>query len=311
MSDIMNTANEMNLVVIGSVALDSVRAPGGSVEDALGGSATFFSLAARLLSPVGVVAVVGEDFPAEYRDLLRDAGVNLEGLVARPGRTFRWSGEYGEDPNERTTLETQLNVFADFQPDLLPAHRSADWVFLGNIDPHLQLAVLDQVDAPRFVACDTMNLWIENASDALARTLERVDLLFLNDEEARQWTGCRNLFDAGRAILDQGPSVVVVKKGEHGAILLTSDEVFVAPAFPLSNVVDPTGAGDSFAGAFMGCLVAADSTDSSSLRRAMVHGTAAASFCVEGLSVSGLSGRIPADLHRRLQEYGETVRYEI
>ena len=311
MSDIMNTEHEMNLVVVGSVALDSVSAPGGTVEDALGGSATFFSLAARLLSPVGLVAVVGEDFPVEYRELLRAAGVDLEGLVVCPGRTFRWSGEYGEDPNERTTLETQLNVFAEFRPDLPLAYRKAEWVFLGNIDPRLQLAVLDQVDAPRFVACDTMNLWIESERDALAKTLERVDLLFLNDEEARQWTGCRNLLDAGRAILDQGPSVVVVKKGEHGAILLAEDEVFVAPAFPLCDVVDPTGAGDSFAGAFMGCLVASNSIEVPALRRAVVHGTVAASFCVEGFSVSGLSGRTPEDLSRRLERYGEHVRYDL
>ncbi|MAE69333.1 MAG: sugar kinase [Gemmatimonadetes bacterium] len=298
----------MNLLVVGSVALDSVRTPRAEVIDELGGSATYASLAASSLADTGIVAVVGSDFPGSSRDLLYNAAVDLEGLESVEGETFRWSGVYGEDPNDRSTLDTQLNVFADFEPKLPARCRDAPYLFLGNIHPALQTRVLDQVNAPKLVACDTMNFWIEGEREALDRVLPRIDLLLVNDEEVKLLSGETNLLIGARAILEVGPKAVVVKKGEHGAMLVTSEGLFVAPALPLASVIDPTGAGDSFAGGFMGRLTREKGFDEEALRRAIVWGTVTASFCVEHFGVRGVVEMSDEDHAARMAAYRETTR---
>ncbi|HKJ92528.1 MAG TPA: PfkB family carbohydrate kinase, partial [Longimicrobiales bacterium] len=238
----------MSLLVVGSVALDSIETPFGRADDTIGGSATFFSAAASLFHPVQLVGVVGSDYPTEELAFLSDRGVDLAGLDRAEGESFRWSGVYSYDLNTRETLETRLGVFAEFRPRIPSQFRDAQWVFLGNIDPELQLDVLEQIHTPGLVACDTMNYWIEGKRDALLELLKRVDLLLVNDGEARELTGEHNLLQAARWIQDRGPRFVVVKKGEHGAILFTSETIFFAPGFPLEEVFDPTGAWDAFAG---------------------------------------------------------------
>jgi sugar/nucleoside kinase (ribokinase family) len=300
----------MSVLVVGSVALDTVETPFGAREEALGGSATFFSMAASYLAPVRVVAVVGEDFPAPHLEMLRARGVDLEGLARVPGRTFRWKGRYTHSLNEAQTLDTQLNVFEHFEPTLPPSYRSTPLVFLGNIAPELQARVLDQVEKPRLVAADTMNFWIRGRLDALRRTLERVDLLFVNDAEARELSGEANIVRAARAIMALGPRKVVVKRGEYGAILFDGERVFTAPAFPLSDVRDPTGAGDTFAGGFMGYLAHAGEIDDRSLRRALVMGSVMASFTVEGFSLDRLRAVSEAEVFERFREFKRLTDFE-
>ena len=244
----------MSLLVVGSVALDTVETPFGRAEDALGGSATFFSAASSLFSPVQVVGVVGDDYPVEALRFLEERGVDLSGVERAEGESFRWSGVYSFDLNSRETLETRLGVFADFTPKIPEAFRDTELVFLGNIDPELQINVLEQVRRPRFVACDTMNLWIDIKRERLLDLLGRVDLLLVNDGEARQLSGDFNLARAARWIMDRGPRYLIIKKGEHGAILFTPNGVFFAPGYPLEEVFDPTGAGDAFAGGFAAAL---------------------------------------------------------
>src|SRR5687767_9495769 len=275
----------MSLLVVGSVALDTVETPFGRAEDALGGSATFFSAAASLLHPVQLVGVVGDDYPLDALSFLADRGVDLAGLERADGESFRWSGVYSYDLNSRDTLETRLGVFADFSPKIPDQFRDAEWVFLGNIDPELQMAVLDQVHRPRFVACDTMNLWIEIKRSGLMDLLSRVDLLLVNDAEARQLSGQHNLARAARFILDRGPRYLIIKKGEHGAMLFTPGSVFFAPGYPLEEVFDPTGAGDAFAGGLMGHLAQCGRVDDGDLRRAVIYGSVLGSFAVERFSV--------------------------
>jgi sugar/nucleoside kinase (ribokinase family) len=300
----------MSLLVVGSVALDTVETPFGRAEDALGGSATFFSAAASLFHPVQVVAVVGDDYPLEGLDFLRARGVDLSGIARRPGESFRWSGVYSYDLNTRETLETRLGVFADFEPELPPSFREARWVFLGNIDPELQWHVLDQVHAPRLVACDTMNLWIDIKRAALVKLLSRVNLLLVNDAEARQLSGEHNLLRAARWIQRQGPEYVIVKKGEHGAILFMPDSIFFAPGYPLEEVFDPTGAGDSFAGGFMGWLAHVDSTDPDEMRRAMIYGSALGSFAVERFGVERLVTIDVAAIVQRVNAFRDMTAFQ-
>ncbi len=290
------------IVVVGSLALDTVRTPFGSAEEVLGGSAAYFALAARLFTPVTLVAVVGKDFPPEHLDLLRRAGINVDHVEAADGPSFRWGGQYGYDLNTRETLFTHLNVFEHFQPKLTGNLRGARHIFLANIDPDLQREVLEQMVDPELVVCDTMNFWISGKRDSLIRTLRDVDVFILNDSEARQLAEEPNLWKAGRAILALGPSVVVIKKGEHGAILISHKESFSAPSYPVELVYDPTGAGDCFAGGFMGYLVASGLGRPGALRRAVVYGTVAASFCVERFSVDALVGLSREDLERRSRE---------
>lgn len=292
----------MALLVVGSVALDSLETPFGRREDVLGGSASYFSACASFFGPTRVVAVVGEDFPEEHVRFLAGRGVDLAGLARRPGRTFRWKGRYEFDLNTAHTLDTQLNVFAAFQPEL-PAHfRGSEYVFLGNIDPDLQRAVLDQVERPRFVGCDTMNYWITSKRESLLRTLERVDMLFVNDAEARQLAEEHNIVKAARRILSFGPRAVVVKRGEYGALFFSGAEVFASSAVPLQAVFDPTGAGDSFAGGFMGYLAQTGRHDDATMRRAIVLGSVLASFTVEQFSLDRLRTLTPDEIRARYAE---------
>ncbi len=244
----------MSIVVVGTIGYDTIETQSNKVVEALGGSAAYFSLAARFFAPVSLVAAVGTDFKPEDHQLLAERNIDLRGLETREGLTFRWHGRYHEDMNRRDTLNLALNVFADFTPDLLPDQRRADYLFLANISPELQTCVLDQMSSPKVVAADTMNHWIENSRPELIKLMRRIDILTLNDEEARMLSGEQNLVKAGRAILKMGPKTVLVKRGEYGVLQFSEDGLFAVPAYPLEEVHDPTGAGDTFAGAFMGYI---------------------------------------------------------
>ena len=300
-----------DLLVVGSVALDSVETPFGKVQEVLGGSATFFSYSASFLTQVRLVATVGQDFPEQHVKLLRDRGVDVRGLRVASGKTFRWTGAYGYDLNEAKTLDTQLNVFADFKPILTEEVRRVPYLFLANIDPELQRAVLGQMRTrPKLVALDTMNFWIQGKRDALRRVLAEVDVVTVNDGEARQLAGEPNLIRAARAISAMGPKTVVVKRGEYGALLSTEDRLFFVPAFPLESVYDPTGAGDTFAGGFMGYLAAQDRTDAAAMRRAIVYGSVMASFTVEDFSLKRLTRLDPSDIGARYTAFHDLIRVE-
>ncbi len=294
----------MSIVVVGSVAYDTVETAREKRERQLGGSASYFSIAARGRGPVRCVGVVGEDFRDEDLQLLRSHGADTEGIVRTAGKSFHWAGRYHADMIERDTLATELGVFADFQPEIPAAWRDSEYLFLANIHPSLQLHVLDQMTSPGLVALDTMNLWIETKPDELREVLARVDILLVNDGEARQLTGLRSLARAAAAIAELGPKRVIIKKGEHGAIYFGLDSVLAVPALILDDVVDPTGAGDSFAGGFMGALAesGADRHDGDEVfRQAMLDGTVTASFCPEGFSVEGLIALTDEAYARRLQ----------
>ena len=299
-----------DLLVVGSVAIDSVETPFGREDEAVGGSALYFTAAASLFAPVRLVAVVGEDFPEERVAFLAGRDVDLSGLVRRPGRTFRWKGRYGFDLNEAHTLETQLNVFEDFAPDLGPAHRACPYVFLANIDPDLQQRVLDQVEGPRLVALDTMNFWIEGKRRSLMGAIERVDLVVLNEAEARMLADEANLVRAAQRILSWGPRGVVVKRGEYGAIYFADGHVFAAPAYPLEQVFDPTGAGDTFAGGMMGYLANTGNLDPENLRRAIVFGAALASFNVEDFSFRRLERLTYPEVAERFRRFKALTHFE-
>jgi len=300
----------MSVLVVGSVALDSVETPFGKADDVLGGSATYFSASASHQTPVQLVGVVGSDFPMEKLKPLADRGVDLAGLERAEGESFRWRGRYRHDLNSCETLETRLGVFSHFRPKIPAAFRSAQYVFLGNIDPRLQLDVLQQVDKPKLVACDTMNFWIESRRDDLIALLAHVDLITLNDAEARQLTEKSNIVHAARWILEHGPRTVVIKKGEHGAFMFTANSVFFAPAYPLDSVFDPTGAGDSFAGGFIGYLARTGDLSDASMRRAVVHGSAMGSFVVEGFSITRLLEVSRSDIERRVAEFHQLVAFD-
>jgi sugar/nucleoside kinase (ribokinase family) len=300
----------MSLLVVGSVALDSVETPFGARENALGGSATYFSAAASLLTQVGVVGVVGDDFPLSDLAFLRARGVDLSGLETVPGRTFRWKGRYGFDLNAAQTLDTQLNVFEQFKPRLSARARKADRIFLGNIDPVLQLGVLDQVERPRLVAADTMNYWISSKREALLALLPRVDVLLVNDGEARQLSGESNVIKAAREIQRMGAKAVVVKRGEYGALLSLGAETFSAPAYPLADVLDPTGAGDSFAGGFLGLLDWTGRSDLPALKQAVVMGATLASFTVEQFSLDRLRDLTLDQVTARFRSFRALTHFE-
>ena len=263
----------MSVLVVGSVALDSVETPFGKADEVLGGSGTFFSASASHLTPVQLVGVVGSDYPFEKLAPLSARGVDLAGVERADGESFRWRGRYRHDLNSAETLETRLGVFSHFRPKIPEQFRSAPYVFLANIDPRLQLEVLRQVERPKLVACDTMNFWIESRRPDLMELLKHVDAILLNDGEARKLTEHANLVKAARWILNRGPKIVIIKKGEHGAFMFTEHSVFFAPAYPLEDVFDPTGAGDSFAGGFMGYLARTGKPDEEHMRRAVVYGS--------------------------------------
>ncbi|PKQ28374.1 MAG: sugar kinase [Candidatus Anoxymicrobium japonicum] len=300
----------MGVLAVGSVALDSVKTPFGNIEDALGGSATFFSIAASYFTDVSIVAVAGSDFPAEHMELFKSCGIDTTGLTVEDGETFRWSGVYGYDLNDRETIDTRLNVFERFCPVLPESGVNSEFLFLANIDPDLQNFVLKQVTAPRLVACDTMNFWIEGKKAALLDIMKRVDMMILNDYECRELAGEPNLITASRAILGMGPSTAIVKKGEHGVLMTTSKDFFSAPAYPCESVFDPTGAGDSFAGGFMGHLAATGDTSAQNIRRAVIYGTVMASFCVERFSVGGMTGLNRSDIERRFHTLKQLSHFE-
>jgi len=300
----------MGILVVGSVALDSVITPFGKRDDVLGGAATYFSIAASYFTDVSMVAVVGEDFPEEHISLLRKKGIDISGLQRKTGNTFRWKGEYGVDLNTRTTLDLQLNVFADFNPELVIAHRSKEYLFLGNIDPDLQRSVLEQMDHPRLVACDTMDYWIVNKRESLLKTLRMVDVLIINDAETRQLADESNLIRAARKILNWGPKTLVVKRGEYGVIMFTSKSIFAAPAFPLEEVIDPTGAGDTFAGGFMGFLAATGATGDMGLRKAAAFGTIMASFNVMDFGPRVLGDLTYPEIESRYREFRKICLFE-
>lgn len=296
----------MSVLVVGSIALDSVKTPFGVANEALGGSASYATVAAALLAPVRVVGVVGADFPKAYRRVFQRPNIDASGLeFVKGGKTFRWAGVYHYDLNSRDTLDTQLNVFADFKPRLPEAWRDSPFVFLGNIHPALQLQVLDQVRRPRCVVCDTMNLWIESSPRELRELIKKVDVVVMNDAEARQFCDEPNLHKAARHIMKLGPKVVVIKKGEHGCLLFTDGEFFSAPAYPLDIVRDPTGAGDTFAGAFIGWLARGRGITPARLRQAVIVGSAMASFCVEDFSLKRLLKVTPKELEGRCEEFSK------
>jgi len=300
----------MSLLVVGSVALDSVETPFGQKDEVLGGSATFFSTSASFFTPVRLVAVVGEDFPGAHVDFLQSRGIDLAGLIRSPGRTFRWKGRYTHQLNEAQTLDTQLNVFQHFSPELPQAYRSSEYVFLGNIHPELQSRVVDQVSNPKLVAMDTMNFWITGEIAALKKTLSRVDMLFVNDGEARQLSGEHNILKAARAIQAMGPQRVVIKRGEYGALLFDGEHIFGCPAFPLMDVFDPTGAGDTFAGGFFGYLTKVGRIDHAALRQAVVVGTVMASFAVEKFSLERLKELREAEIDARCGQFKGLTHFD-
>ena len=278
----------MSIVVVGSVAFDSVKTPFGEREQALGGAANYFSMSARFYSPVNMVAVIGDDFPEEHLGFLRSNNVNLDGLIKSPGKSFHWIGAYGYDLNEAQPIDTQLNVFADFKPELPTNYKTCDTVFLANIDPDLQSEVLDQMDKPKLVALDTMNFWIEGKNAELKKALERVDVLLINDSEVRQLARERNVLKAVKVVRDMGPKTIVVKRGEYGAFLFHDDHIFMTSSYPLEDVFDPTGAGDTFAGGFVGWLDRCQKHDLETMKEAMLLGTVMSSFVIENFSFDNM-----------------------
>jgi sugar/nucleoside kinase (ribokinase family) len=300
----------MPLLVVGSIALDSVQTPHGTVENALGGSATFFSYAASFFTPVRLVGVVGEDFPHAHREMLEGRKVDTSGLIVeKGGKTFRWRGKYEGDMNTAETLEVQLNVLGTFNPDLSPRYAETPFVFLANGSPAMQRKVLAQAKKRQLVVADTMNFWIETQRDELHQLLKEVDGLVLNDGEARMLTDEVNLVRAGWKVLDLGPRFVIIKKGEHGAMFLSADATLVMPAYPVADVVDPTGAGDSFAGGFMGYLASVGKSDMESLKTALAYGTVVASFTVEDFSLRRFQRTERAEIDRRLDEYRRMMSF--
>ncbi|MCX6142734.1 MAG: PfkB family carbohydrate kinase [Ignavibacteriales bacterium] len=302
----------MGLLVVGSVAFDSVETPFGSVKEALGGSAIYISVAASYFTaPVRFVAVVGGDFPKEHIRFLEERNIDLDGLqIVQEGKTFRWGGRYHYDLNMRDSLYTELNVFEKFNPVIPGSFKNSAYVCLGNIDPVLQRHVLERVSKPRLVVGDTMNYWIESKPKELSETMKVMDVLVVNESEARLLTNEPNLVKAAKRIIRMGPRIVIVKKGEHGALLVTEETIFSAPAYPLENINDPTGAGDAFAGGFVGWLARTDDLSSENLKRAVVYGSTLASFCVEKFSVDGLKDLTYLQIQDRYRSFVQLSRFD-
>jgi sugar/nucleoside kinase (ribokinase family) len=294
----------MSILVVGSVAFDTILTPHGNADEVLGGSASYFAVAASYFAPVKLVAVIGEDFPEQERAFLASRNIDLQGLSVAKGRTFRWTGKYHEDMNMRDTLDLQLNVFATFSPVLPASYRDCPFVFLANINPGLQDGVLDQLTTkPKLVACDTISHWIEGARPELEALLKRVEMLVINDEEARLISGERNVVRSARKILEMGPQTLLVKRGEYGVLSFSPNSVFAVPAYPLEEVFDPTGAGDSFAGALIGYLAASNDLSEANVRKAIVYGSVVASFVVEDFSLRRLKTLTRDDIERRYRQF--------
>lgn len=298
------------VLVVGSVAFDSVETPFGKVEDALGGSALYFSNSASYFTGVDLVAVIGEDFPDAPIESLESRGVDTAGLQRADGKTFRWKGKYGYDLDDPDTLDTQLNVFGDFHPELPDHYRDSDFVFLANIHPSLQIEVLEQVHDPKFVALDTMNFWIDGELEALKQALKGIDMLVINEMEARQLADEANIVQAARTIMDMGPERLAIKRGEYGALVFTGDSTFFAPAYPLEEVYDPTGAGDTFAGGMLGYLAGQGEVTDATLRQAAVIGGVMASFCVEEFSIENLEDLDSDHIAERFSKFERLVDFQ-
>lgn len=301
----------MDILVVGSVALDTVKTPFGAIQEGLGGSATHFSVAASFFVPPHLVAVVGEDFPQEHLEFLKSRGISLDGLQKKPGRTFRWKGQYSYDLNQAETLETQLNVFQNFYPELPSHFQSKEIVFLANIDPELQSRVIDQCKSPQLIAMDTMNFWIHGKTEELLQTLKRVDLLLINEGEARDLAQEANLAKAARKIRSLGPKTLVIKRGEYGALLFDQEKVFSAPGLPLEDIKDPTGAGDSFAGGFLGYLAKKGKLAHEEFKSACIYGSVLASFNVEEFSLDRLRSLSWKEIEARYQEFKKLTQFEV
>ncbi len=299
----------MSILVVGSVALDTIKTPLGRVKEVLGGSAVYFSASAVNFAPVSLVAVVGKDFPEKHIDLMKRCGIDIDGLIQKPGKTFRWEGEYGWDFSDAKTIATYLNVFSQFEPKIPKDYINSKHIFLANIDPKIQERLLTQVKKPKLVACDTMNFWIEKKRKDLLRLIGKVDIFLLNESEARALTTETNLIKAGKEILKLGPKVVIIKKGEHGVLLFTEKTIFVTPAFLLETVFDPTGAGDTFAGGFMGYLAKAKRYNQGVLKEAIIYGTIMATFAVEDFSLRKLATVTDKDIKNRLKEFKKFTVY--
>jgi len=300
----------MSLLVVGSMAFDSVKTPYGEREDAIGGSATYFSVSASYFTQVRLVGIVGSDFPQGELDFLADRNVDLAGLERSEGETFRWKGEYGYDLNTAHTLDTQLNVFQDFRPQVPAAFSESEFVFLANIDPELQASVVEQVKSPRLVACDTMNFWIEGKRDELIETFGMVDMVVINEGEVRELSGESNVLKGSRKILEMGPKTLVVKQGEYGALLFQKDSVFSAPGLPLEEIYDPTGAGDTFAGGFMGYISSKGDMSPAALRRAVIFGSVMASFNVESFSYDRLRTLTQSEIEGRYHQFSDLAHFD-
>jgi sugar/nucleoside kinase (ribokinase family) len=300
----------MSILVVGSVAIDSVETPFGRGENVLGGSATYFATSASFFTDVNLVAVVGEDFPQEHIDFLTSRNIDLTGLSRESGKTFHWKGRYGYDLNEAHTLDTQLNVFQTFRPRIPAAYADAGYLILANIDPDLQLEVLEQVRSPRVIACDTMNFWISSKPEVLKKVIAKVDFLIINEGEARQLTGETNLVKAARAIMSIGAKNLIIKRGEYGVLLFSGNSIFAAPAYPLESVFDPTGAGDTFAGGFMGYLANTGNLSTEGVRQAIVYGSVMASFTVEDFSLNRLRTLDYAQVEARYREFKAMTHFD-
>ena len=300
----------MSLLVVGSVAFDSVKTPFGQVEGVLGGSATYFSLAASYFTDVNLVAVVGEDFTDEHMRIFDNRQIDLRGLQRCPGKTFRWRGEYGFDLNEAHTLETQLNVLSSFRPELPADYRQCEYLFLANIDPDIQREVMAQVEKPKLIACDTMDFWIKSKPESLKKTLASVDLLVVNEGEARELGQEANLVKAANKILSWGPTSLIIKRGEYGALLFGNSSIFSAPAYPLEFIYDPTGAGDSFAGGVMGYLSSTQNLSDAGIRQAIIFGSVMASYNVEAFSLERLRGLSYKDIETRFREFKRLTHFD-
>ena len=300
----------MSILVVGSANLDTVETPFGSVEDALGGSAIYFSAAASYFAPVNLVAVVGDDFPKEKIEFLQKRNVDFSGLEVADGKTFRWGGKYGFDLNDRDTLFTHLNVFEKFEPKIPNSYKNSEYIFLANIGPDLQMNVLKQIQSPKLVALDTMNYWIGGDLPALRETLKHVDVLIVNDSEVRQLAYEANLVKSSKIVQEMGPKTLIIKKGEHGALLITPDSFFWAPAYPLEFIYDPTGAGDTFAGGFMGYMAKSDDISIDNLKRAVVFGSTMASFCVEKFSLERLENLTEKEIRKRFYEFWQMTNFD-
>lgn len=300
----------MSVLVVGSIAYDSVETPWGNAKDSLGGSALYFSAAASLFCPVNVVGVVGSDFDISKISFLKKRRVNFDGIYIESGETFRWGGRYHADLNTRDTLYTLLNVFENFQPKIPSQYKKAEYVFLANIDPELQLQVLDQIDKPKLIILDTMNFWISGKRKHLDEVIKRCDIILLNDQESREISGKPNVIKAARMISELGPKVVIIKKGEHGAMLYHDNKYFFAPAYPLEKVVDPTGAGDSFAGGFVGYVAKFGKITDEVLKKGVIYGSAIASFNVEDFSFNRLINLKKEDLEKRIKKFKELTCFD-